>query len=677
MGYVHRRATQERRVGAGTEHRSPEADPGPALQRSAGNQAVAALLEHAQTKLEVGAVDDPLEHEADAVADQVVAAIRSGVPAGATATPVARSIRRRANNGATGGGAVSPDTERAIGSSSGGAPLPSTTRERLESAFGADFGDVRVHTGAQAAGLNDHLGAQAFTVGSDIFFRGDVPSATDPLLAHELTHVVQQRGGADVAQRKPATKTGKPETETKTETVDGTTTTTTETKRTVGRASSSESESDVFDGTTQRTSKSESDTLAGAETVVKVISTASEEEITQAVELMARAGVFGDASREAVIKRGAAQVSAQGAVSGRAGAQTELKGSVTVRPDLFNALSMVMEAAAQVGVEGSIEGRLEAALGPLAASVSGKLHAFAGAMASCKGSLEVGITKLYAEAEAKVFAGAQVDAEGEVAVKLGDAEAKAAGEAMAMAGATAEAEGKLKIDLSGVEMSGKVEAFAGVKAEAKATGSVAYKGRTIIAASGKVTASAGIGGTAEGSFVCRKGKVKISGELAATLGIGTGVSAEVEIDLYALAYMVQDLISSAFAQRKREIDRNDIPVDRIPIIEEHLQAKKRQEGYDAYLKDFLAYNAKKEKQGKSGIKRERIEEIITNRWYANKENWAFQEFDEGVMLAAQSAFGTKLIDFIVQAGQVRAFRVERTPEQEEHVQKQLKKKKWF
>ena len=64
--------------------------------------------------------------------------------------------------------------------------------------FGVDFGSVRVHTGAEARDLNRSLHAYAFTSGSDIFFADGQfhPGTTDGdrLLAHELTHVVQQTG---------------------------------------------------------------------------------------------------------------------------------------------------------------------------------------------------------------------------------------------------------------------------------------------------------------------------------------------------------------------------------------------------------------------------------------------------------------------------------------------------
>jgi hypothetical protein len=79
-------------------------------------------------------------------------------------------------------------------------PLDAGVRSRMESAFGESFGDVRVHTGEQAGEVAGELDARAFTHGRDIYFReGEYNPSTregQELLAHELTHVVQQRGGS-------------------------------------------------------------------------------------------------------------------------------------------------------------------------------------------------------------------------------------------------------------------------------------------------------------------------------------------------------------------------------------------------------------------------------------------------------------------------------------------------
>jgi hypothetical protein len=99
----------------------------------------------------------------------------------------------------TEGGPVSPELEDAIhGSLPGGESLDTDTREHMEAQFGHDFGQVQVHTDHEADVLSRRLGATAFTSGSDIFFREGAyqPGSpqSDPLLAHELTHVAQQHG---------------------------------------------------------------------------------------------------------------------------------------------------------------------------------------------------------------------------------------------------------------------------------------------------------------------------------------------------------------------------------------------------------------------------------------------------------------------------------------------------
>ena len=80
----------------------------------------------------------------------------------------------------------------------GGRPLDPATQENMETAFGQDFGDVRVHTGGEATASAQRLGAHAYTVGNDVVFSDNYePASADGqrVLAHELTHVVQQRSG--------------------------------------------------------------------------------------------------------------------------------------------------------------------------------------------------------------------------------------------------------------------------------------------------------------------------------------------------------------------------------------------------------------------------------------------------------------------------------------------------
>jgi hypothetical protein len=83
--------------------------------------------------------------------------------------------------------------------SGGGQPLDTDTRIDMETRMGADFSDVRVHNDAAADSSAKGLGAHAYTVGSNVVFQRDAYDPSSPqgrtTLAHELTHVVQQRSG--------------------------------------------------------------------------------------------------------------------------------------------------------------------------------------------------------------------------------------------------------------------------------------------------------------------------------------------------------------------------------------------------------------------------------------------------------------------------------------------------
>ncbi|MHC5827125.1 MAG: eCIS core domain-containing protein, partial [Nostoc sp.] len=107
-----------------------------------------------------------------------------------------------------------PDIEASIQTARGkGQALPENLQQPLEQAFNADFSQVRIHTDSQASQLNQSLEAKALTTGKDIFFRqGEFNPGNrggQELIAHELTHVVQQNGGAmpQVVQRKNTLKT--------------------------------------------------------------------------------------------------------------------------------------------------------------------------------------------------------------------------------------------------------------------------------------------------------------------------------------------------------------------------------------------------------------------------------------------------------------------------------------
>ncbi len=97
------------------------------------------------------------------------------------------------------GGELNGDLETAVHSAKGGGrPLDDAIRQPMEQAFNADFSSVKVHTDSTADALNNSLSARAFTTGQDVFFRsGEYNPGSrsgQELLAHELTHTIQQGG---------------------------------------------------------------------------------------------------------------------------------------------------------------------------------------------------------------------------------------------------------------------------------------------------------------------------------------------------------------------------------------------------------------------------------------------------------------------------------------------------
>jgi hypothetical protein len=98
-----------------------------------------------------------------------------------------------------GGMAATPDLETSINQARGGGmPLAENLQRSMGKAMGADFSGVKVHTDSQSDQLNKSIQARAFTTGQDVFFRQGSyePSSRggQELIAHELTHVVQQTG---------------------------------------------------------------------------------------------------------------------------------------------------------------------------------------------------------------------------------------------------------------------------------------------------------------------------------------------------------------------------------------------------------------------------------------------------------------------------------------------------
>ena len=125
----------------------------------------------------------------------------------ATSRLAPRLILRRAEGDVDG---VQPDAEAAVSDAAAGtgSALPTPVRDRFEQSLGADLSSVRVHTGGASATAAAAVGAQAYAVGDDIHFGAGKYQPDDPfglhLLAHEVAHTVQQRGGTPERQHKLA-----------------------------------------------------------------------------------------------------------------------------------------------------------------------------------------------------------------------------------------------------------------------------------------------------------------------------------------------------------------------------------------------------------------------------------------------------------------------------------------
>jgi hypothetical protein len=168
-----------------------------------------------QPKLTIGQADDQYEREADQVVDQVM---RASAPqsrgCGLSITPVTGhqaqrkcseceeeegdTLLRKESNGVEAPATAPPIVHETL--SSPGQPLDAVTRAYFEPRFRRSFANVRLHTSEEANAATREVSASAFTVGDQIAFdAGQYAPHTETgrrLLAHELTHVVQQSGTA-------------------------------------------------------------------------------------------------------------------------------------------------------------------------------------------------------------------------------------------------------------------------------------------------------------------------------------------------------------------------------------------------------------------------------------------------------------------------------------------------
>jgi hypothetical protein len=169
-----------------------------------------------QAKLVVGQPNDPLEHEADRVADQVMrmpdptpsiapASVQLSRKCVACEEEDQKKVQMKPANAAAARREAPPIVRDVLRSP--GKPLDAATRAFFEPRFGRDFSAVRVHDNAMAAESARSVGAVAYTVGSHVMFGAGQfqpeSQSGQKLMAHELTHFIQQNDGrsAPIIQR--------------------------------------------------------------------------------------------------------------------------------------------------------------------------------------------------------------------------------------------------------------------------------------------------------------------------------------------------------------------------------------------------------------------------------------------------------------------------------------------
>ncbi len=194
----------------GTQESAKPSKPPPFFSVQARRDSAFFSSARVQAKLSIGAPGDAFEREADSMADRVVqrklagpvSAVGSTVQAKCSACQheeekVQRQILQA--SGQESAGSVPGSVEQHLHTGHAGHSLPPPLQAQMEEAFQSDFSSVRIHTGGHAEQLNRELNARAFTHGSNIYFNAGEfnpgSQAGQHLLAHELTHVVQQSGG--------------------------------------------------------------------------------------------------------------------------------------------------------------------------------------------------------------------------------------------------------------------------------------------------------------------------------------------------------------------------------------------------------------------------------------------------------------------------------------------------
>lgn len=597
-----------------------------------------------QAKLTVNNPGDSYEQEADRVADRILAQMQvaeSVEPQPIDELPASELLMREVTSEAT-SIALTEDFEHNLQQEqSRGQPLDSDVQVTMENAFGADFNGVKIHTSNSSDSLNQTIQAKAFTTGQDIFFkRGAYQPKTQEgqrLIAHELTHVIQQNGSDlyndhSMVQRKEEKLLSKEK----------------------GTKTKSENKEMEQAGTGFQNITDKKTSLAGAEIAAKKVINSSDQDFQVACDLLMKAGFFGSYKTTVETRRTTVELSDDLFVG------SEFKGKVSAEiKDVIEGIKLLAEASAQVGVGNTLSERLAINSGKNNFELKAKLDKFVGFKASAKGELKLNVLDgLVVSGSAEAQAGAMGSLSGSAQLSRGDLGVQVASEVKGFAGASAKAKGNVQLGPAGIAGSASAESFAGATVSGKISGSITTrKGTKLINISTGGDLSAGIGAKVKGEFTARQGQFKLGTAVGGALGVGGGAEISIEIDISAIKGAIKDACSSSSPSSLA----SKVAPQRPYMPEADAQSMKS-ELYSALFPKVYDYALKKAGKSRSEhyVKRQMVQEIINAEvqksdrlaeliWYKEADEVlaevaydattkAANEFDRSGLISSQSSF---------------------------------------
>ncbi|WGL53218.1 hypothetical protein P5P86_05185 [Nocardioides sp. BP30] len=464
----------------------------------------------------------------------------------------------------------------------------------------------------------------------------------------------------------------------------------------VGTLSESGHESMVVgSGGGVRTSKTETEALAGAQVKLEALARVSDEELKVAVEMLARAGAFGKASAEGSARYGKASVAGKAEAEGGAGVQAELKAEASIdRSKRIPQLAAAIEAGIKAGIWGSASAKGVAKLGPLAFMVAAKIEAWAGAQADFKAEVFANAAQgIGASLEAKAQAGAGVEGSVAGSVDLGPLGFDVSAEAAAFAGVQGKFEAGFRVSLTGIQAKFEASAFAGAKASIGGKAGIRIRGRKLVSIKGEIEVYAGVGGKAKGSFgmggdwskagkgagtyseserkssaygakdddvkapfeIDKDGTMKFGGALGAALGIGASVDLEAELDLAGIGeVIIVGITELGRSDDKKSLDRMGPDFKREDLPADHPMAKRMfKKGYEGVFPSFKAYAQTKAVKGNNGVKRDKVQTMLDEINPLLRPYFTYKETDKGMSQAAKDAFRGQVKEVEIEAGQIK------------------------